>query len=154
MQKARHEAANFRYKYGYDMPVDVLCQRIADINQVYTQNAEMRPLGCSMVLIAYDDEIGPSVYKTDPAGYYSGFRACSVGAKSLEANSYLEKKYKNNLSEEKAIQLAITCLSTVLAIDFKPNGIEIGVVSKTDPKFRILDEREIEEHLTKIAEKD
>ncbi|XP_068145096.1 proteasome subunit alpha type-6 [Drosophila tropicalis] len=154
VQKARYEAANFQYKYGYEMPVDVLCRRIADINQVYTQNAEMRPLGCSMVLIAYDDELGPSVYKTDPAGYFSGYRACSVGAKVIEANSYLEKKYKNNLSEEKTIQLAITCLSHVLAIDFKPNGIEIGIVSKSQPAFRMLDEKEIEDHLTKIAEKD
>ncbi|EDW58774.1 proteasome subunit alpha type-6 [Drosophila novamexicana] len=154
VQKARYEAANFRYKYGYEMPVDVLCRRIADINQVYTQNAEMRPLGCSMVLISYDDELGPCVYKTDPAGYYCGFRACSVGAKMIDANSFLEKKYKNNLSEEKTIQLAITCLSTVLAVDFRQNGIEIGVVSKSNPQFRILDEKEIEDHLNKIAEKD
>nr|CAH7718468.1 unnamed protein product [Callosobruchus chinensis] len=139
VQRARYEAAQFKYKYAYEMPIDTLCRR-----------------GCSMVLIGYDSELGPCVYKADPAGYFCGYRAVSVGAKQTEANSYLEKKLKKkqDLQHDDVIQLAISCLSSVLSVDFKPSEIEVGVVSSEEKKFRKLTEQEIDRHLTAIAEKD
>lgn len=71
--------------------------------------------------------------------------------------------------------MAITALSHILAVDFKASEIEIGVVTKDQPKFRwvnvcvtnllqvtnlpltfvrVLSEQEVEERLTAVAERD
>jgi 20S proteasome subunit alpha 1 len=57
----------------------------------------MRPLGCSMIFIGIDDDYGPQLFKTDPAGYYSGYKAISAGVKQTEANNFLEKKIKKKV---------------------------------------------------------
>lgn len=63
VQRLRYEAHEFRFKNGYDCPAHVLARRIADIAQVYTQQASMRALACVAMLISVDDEKGPQLYK-------------------------------------------------------------------------------------------
>lgn len=42
----------------------------------------------------------------------------------------------------------------MIGIDFKASDIEVGVVSKENPKFKKLTESEIENYLNIIANKD
>jgi len=154
--KAREAASKFKDKNGYEIPVHYLALKVANIGQVYTQHAYMRPYGVSVMFVSIDDEKGPSLFQVDPAGHYFGYKAAAAGAKEQEAQNALEKivKKKEALPEKETIQQALGCLQAVMGMDFKAGDIEVGLVCKSRPGFVRLSETEIDEHLTAIAEKD
>ncbi|KAJ2312659.1 Proteasome subunit YC7alpha/Y8 (protease yscE subunit 7), partial [Coemansia sp. RSA 2702] len=55
---------------------------------------------------------------------------------------------------EDAIELAVATLSSVLSANFKAQDLEIAVVTKDSPEFRVLTTEDIDGELTRIAEKD
>jgi len=101
VMRARQEAAKFEFKYGYTIPVDYLAKRMANIAQVSTQQAYMRPLAVATMLIGMDDVKGPQLYKFDPAGYYVGYIATASGTKEDDAIIKLEKKIRRSQKKRK-----------------------------------------------------
>jgi len=88
VQRLRNEAAEFKNNYGYEIPVSYLAKRAADVAQIYTQHASMRPLGVAMIIVGIDDEGEtklPQLFRCDPAGYYVGYKATSAGAHAPRA---------------------------------------------------------------------
>jgi len=155
--KAREIASKFKDTNGYEIPVHFLALKIANIGQVYTQHAYMRPYGVSTMLFSIDDEKGSSLFQVDPAGMYYGYKACAAGTKDQESMNALEKIIKKKdlkLTETETIQQAIGCLQAVLGMDFKPADIEVALVCKNRHGVIRLSEEDIDTHLTAIAEKD
>lgn len=112
VQDARQRAADFRFKYGYEIPVDYLAQALADKAQVHTQFARMRPLGVMTILVGIDEERGPQLYKVDPAG------ACiiivAVWTCAFWDNSNLSLSLKCGLSGECCLVNSFTCRCRLL----------------------------------------
>ena len=159
--RLRNEAAEFKFQNGYDIPIGYLAKRAADTAQLYTQHANMRPLGICSIMIGIDvegDRKIPQLFRCDPAGYYVGYKACSAGQKEAEANNFLEKRYKAEanpqLSYNDTVQSALACMQNVLGSDLKASDVEACVVRADNLKFTKLTNDEIEAQLTMLAERD
>lgn len=152
----RMVAAQFKFKYGYHIPVHVLAKKAAERNQLATQFVGLRSMRCVFTFVGIDEERGPQVFKVDPSGFCMGYKAIAAGTKDQDAINYLEKQYKkksDGWSTDEAVETAIMCLQNVISTDFKANEIEIGIATTDNIFFRKLTEAEIDAHLNTIADK-
>jgi len=154
VERVRYEANEFAFNNGYSMPAHVLARRIADLCQVYTQEASSRAMACVMLFIGVDDEKGAQVFRVDPAGHFLPYKAVSTGKYEPEAMNFLEKRVDELalLDENGTLEMAIAAMQHVLSTDFKGSEIEVAVVS-AGKRFRVLSDGEIEERLNAIAER-
>ncbi len=132
----------------YDEPVDIetLTRRIGDIVQVYTQHAGVRPFGVSMIFAGVD-KTGSKVLMTDPSGSYRGYKATAVGRKSDEANKYLEEHYRDDLSLDEVIKLAVETIKVASEGEVTSKVVKVAVIPLETRVFRRLSEEEVEKYL-------
>ncbi|MBS3056340.1 MAG: archaeal proteasome endopeptidase complex subunit alpha [Candidatus Aenigmarchaeota archaeon] len=127
-----------RITFGEPIEINALVKDIADRKQKFTQIGGIRPYGVSFLIGGADGT--QRLYETDPSGTVREWKAHAIGRGFKEARKYLVDNYKENLTKEAAIDLALNALKTGEK-KLSSDGVEIGLVE--NDKFRILTKQEI-----------
>merc|ERR1712072_830119 len=109
----------------------------------------VRPFGVSLLLAGYDHN-GPQLYQIDPSGSYFAWKASAIGKHMVNAKTFLEKRYNDELELEDAVHTALLTLKEGFEGAMDHTNIEVGIVG-VDKKFKVLSPAEIKDYLGEVA---
>ncbi|PLW05697.1 hypothetical protein PCANC_05356 [Puccinia coronata f. sp. avenae] len=158
--RARKIAQAYWKVYGEYPPTRLLTQEIATVMQEATQSGGVRPFGVSLLIAGWDEHRGSTLYQVDPSGSFWPWKASAIGKNMVNAKTFLEKRYNEELSLEDAIHTAILTLKEGFEGQMTEKTIEIGVMGmvgvgadtvqpadRAKPVFRKLTEAEVKDFL-------
>ncbi|OCF36421.1 20S proteasome subunit alpha 2 [Kwoniella heveanensis CBS 569] len=159
--KARKIAQAYWKVYGEYPPTKVLVQEVAGVMQKATQSGGVRPYGISLLIAGWDAHRGQSLWQIDPSGSYWAWKASAIGKNMVNAKTFLEKRYNDDLSLEDAIHTALLTLKEGFEGQMTEQTIELGVITvptaeqmveksgeRLPPTFRKLSEAEVRDYLS------
>jgi proteasome alpha subunit len=149
IDQARIYAQSNRLLYDEPIDVEILTRRIGEIKQLYTQHAGVRPFGIS-ILFGGLDRRGSRIFWTDPSGAYLAYRAWAIGAGGDAANEILEADYRDSISLDESVVLALKCMSKVLEDKIDAQKIRIATIPAATKKFAKLAPADVEKYLKKL----
>lgn len=144
VDSARVDAQRHRITYDERADVETIARSTCDLMQVYTQYGGIRPFGVSLLIGGYDT--APRLYEAEPSGAMTAYRADAIGASKKEVDEILERRYKETMSVEEAVKLAIDSLKRTQEEKLNPDNIEISVI-KADKKHKVLSDKEVLKYL-------
>merc|ERR1712066_1086651 len=148
VSRGRKKAQEYYSVYRESIPVAQIVREQADVMQEFTQSGGVRPFGISLMIAGYDDS-GPQLFQVDPSGSYFGWKASAIGKNHVNAKTFLEKRYNEEIELEDAIHTAILTLKEGFEDAITAENIEIGVVGE-DRKFRVLTAAEVQDCLGEV----
>ncbi|KAG1469922.1 hypothetical protein G6F56_002978 [Rhizopus delemar] len=162
VSKARKAAQAYKRVYMEEPPVRILVQEVASVMQEYTQSGGVRPFGVSILIAGFDEVNGPALYQVDPTGSYFAWKASAIGKNMINAKTFLEKRYNEEMELEDAVHTAILTLKEGFEGQMTENSLEIGIIGKSTvgvyggerkeiPLFRKLSLSEVRDYLANIA---
>ncbi len=149
VDQARIYAQSNRLLYDEPIDVEILTRRIGEIKQLYTQHAGVRPFGIS-ILFGGVDRKGSRIFWTDPSGAYLAYKAWAIGAGGDAANEILEAEYKDSITLDESVVLALKCMSKVLEEKIDAQKIRIALIPSATKKFVKFAPAEVDKYLKKL----
>ncbi|MGD6808477.1 MAG: archaeal proteasome endopeptidase complex subunit alpha [Candidatus Bathyarchaeia archaeon] len=143
IQKAREDAQSNKLTYDEPADVETITKSGSDLQQVYTQHGGGRPFGTALI-IGGVDKTGPRVFCTHPSGTYKAYKAVSLGAGRETVQAQLTENYKENMTLEEALKLAVKCLKNSLQSRQMPVKLTVAVIPAATKKIKLLTEEETE----------
>ncbi|MCF7901324.1 archaeal proteasome endopeptidase complex subunit alpha [Candidatus Woesearchaeota archaeon] len=134
-----------QHKVEYDSPVDniVIVKDLCNLMQYTTQSGGLRPFGVSL-LIAGIDETGMALFETDPTGLYYQYKATVIGEGETDIEEQLHKEYKDTMTMDEGLSLAIKMLKKALNNNFQPERIDAAIIPLSTKKMEKVSKEKIE----------
>lgn len=111
---AREFSQNYYMKYKNQTPIENIVRFLADEQQIKTQKGSNRPYGAGFLYAGWDHIFGYQLYNGEPSGVYNCWKAHAIGQNSNNAQSLFKQHYKEDMSLEDGISLAIKVLKKSL----------------------------------------
>jgi len=150
IDQARIDAQSNKLTYDEPIDVEVATQKICDTQQTYTQHGGGRPFGVAMILGGVD-KTGPRVFGTHPSGNYMRYKATAVGAGTETVLPILKEMYREDLTLEEGVKLAVKCLVKALQARELPLRVKIAVIPVTTKKWDMLSDEAVKGYIKEAS---
>lgn len=139
VHKAQVECQSHRLTYEDPITIERIARFIATIQLKYTQSGGVRPFGVATLVCGFDSTTGlPHIYETLPSGAYAEWKARTIGRHDQTVMEYLEKHYKDDITDEDAKKIAIGSLLEVVENGAK--NLEVALMQKGHPLTLMQDD--------------
>ncbi|MEE9594880.1 MAG: archaeal proteasome endopeptidase complex subunit alpha [Candidatus Hydrothermarchaeales archaeon] len=148
VDRARVEAQTNRISYNEPIDLEILAKKLCDFKQLYTQHGGVRPFGIALLLAGVNEK--PRLFETDPSGALIEYRATAIGSGRTTAMEIYEEEYREDMSKDDAIALALKIMNIVTEGKITEKSVEVALVELKTMEYRKLTVEEIKKQLSKI----
>ena len=143
-----------QHKVTFDSPIDTLSivKDICDLKQICTQSGGLRPFGVSLLIAGIDID-GPHLYETDPTGIFFEYKATVIGEGEQEGEEILHKEYKEDMTIEQGMKLAIKTLQSVLKENFSIDRVDCVFIKTQKKQFTRVTKQKMVQVFNEIKKK-